>query len=190
MAEALGGHRRRPHLQVAGICALVFAAMVGLAYAAVPFYRAFCQATGFDGTPRRVASGPTGKALTQSVLIRFDANVRGGLPWRFVPVANQLNVKIGSTSMAYFTVQNLAGHPVTGRAAYNVSPESAAHYFLKLKCFCFSDQTIAAGETKTFPVVFYVDPRFADDPDTKPLSELTLSYTYFPAPGGKPRAAL
>jgi cytochrome c oxidase assembly protein subunit 11 len=179
MAEAARGRPAGPHLKVAAVCALIFAAMVGLAYAAVPFYRAFCQATGFDGTPRRVLAGPTGKALSRTLLIRFDTNVRGDLPWR---------VRIGATSMAYFTVKNLSPRGLTGRAAYNVSPESAAHYFLKLQCFCFSDQTIPGGAERTFPVVFYVDPRFADDPDTKPLSELTLSYTYFPAQAPKAAA--
>jgi cytochrome c oxidase assembly protein subunit 11 len=188
MAEAARGRPAGPHLKVAAVCALIFAAMVGLAYAAVPFYRAFCQATGFDGTPRRVLAGPTGKALSRTLLIRFDTNVRGDLPWRFAPVTNQESVRIGATSMAYFTVKNLSPRGLTGRAAYNVSPESAAHYFLKLQCFCFSDQTIPGGAERTFPVVFYVDPRFADDPDTKPLSELTLSYTYFPAPAPKAAA--
>ena len=184
MGAATTGPGGGPHGRIAALCVAAFAAMVGLAYAAVPFYRAFCEATGFDGTPLRAAAGSAHKTLARSVLVRFDTNVRGGLPWRFLPVANQESVKVGATTMAYFTVKNLASHPITGRAAYNVSPASAAHYFLKLKCFCFSDQTIAAGEEKTFPVVFYIDPRFATDPDTQPLSELTLSYTYFPAPTG------
>lgn len=166
---------------LAGACLVVFAAMVGLAFAAVPLYRAFCNATGFDGTPRRAAAAADGAVLNRTVMIRFDTNVRN-LPWRFRPTATETSVKIGATSMAYFTVANDGDRPMTGRAAYNVSPESAAGYFLKLQCFCFSDQTIPAHTQKTFPVVFYVDPRFAKDPDTTPLKELTLSYTFYPAP--------
>ncbi len=169
---------------VALICVAVFAGMVGLAYAAVPFYRAFCQATGFDGTPRRVAHGSTTKALNRSIDVRFDTNVRG-LPWTFTPVQTHQTIKIGATNLAYFKVKNTGAVPLTGRAAYNVSPESAATYFLKIQCFCFSDQTMPPGVEKTFPVIYYVDPKFATDPDTKPLQELTLSYTFYPAPDAK-----
>jgi cytochrome c oxidase assembly protein subunit 11 len=176
--------RRLGNRALAVLCVLVFSGMVGLAFAAVPFYRAFCQATGFDGTPRRAERAPTGKALSRTILVRFDANVRG-LPWRFAPVTNEQSVRIGATSMAYFTVKNLGSTPLTGRAAYNISPESAATYFLKLQCFCFNDQTIGPGVEKTFPVVYYVDSKFASDPDTSVLKELTLSYTFYPAPDVK-----
>ena len=161
--------------------------MVGLAFAAVPFYRAFYQATGFDGTPRRVENGPSGKALTRRILVRFDANTRN-LPWRFTPVVNEQSVQIGKTSLAYFKVKNLGSTPITGRAAYNITPESAAAYFLKIQCFCFNDQTIPAGTEETFPVIYYVDPKFDSDPDTHPLQELTLSYTFYPAPDAKAAA--
>jgi cytochrome c oxidase assembly protein subunit 11 len=161
----------------------VFVAMVGLAFAAVPFYRAFCQATGFNGTPRR-ALGPASQVLSRTIDVRFDTNVQG-LPWTFTPVATHQTVKIGATNLAYFKVKNNGATALTGRAAYNVSPESAAVYFLKIQCFCFNDQTMAPGVEKVFPVIYYVDPKFAADPDTRPLQELTLSYTFYPAPDVK-----
>jgi cytochrome c oxidase assembly protein subunit 11 len=165
--------------RLALICMGLFAAMVGMAFAAVPFYRAFCQATGFDGTPRR-AEAASSKVLAQTVIVHFDTNVRG-LPWKFVPVQTQQTIHIGATNLAYFTVENDGKTPITGRALYSVAPAAAAEYFLKLQCFCFSDQTMAPGVKKTFPVVYYVDPKFASDPDTNVLSELTLSYTFYPA---------
>ena len=158
--------------------------MVGAAFAAVPFYRAFCQATGFDGTPRRAAAGPTGAASDRTIGVRFDTNVRD-LPWTLTPQENSQTVRVGRTQLAYFTITNNGDRAMTGRATYNVSPESAAQYFTKLQCFCFSDQTIPAHTSKTFPVVYYVDAKFAADPDTRPLSVLTLSYTMFPAPDAK-----
>jgi len=174
--------------RIALVCAVIGVGMVGMAYAAVPFYRAFCQATGFDGTPRRGGGGPNGPATQRSLSVRFDTNVRG-LPWTIKPEINSQVIRVGRTQLVNFTLTNNGDRPMTGRATYNVSPESAAQYFTKLQCFCFSDQTIAAHTAKTFPVVYYVDARFAKDPDTQPLSELTLSYTMFQAPDAKLVAA-
>lgn len=178
---------RPNHRLIALICAGVVVGMVGAAYAAVPFYRAFCQATGFDGTPKRAESGPKGPAGERMIGVRFDTNVRG-IPWTVTPEVNHQTVRVGRTQLVNFTITNNGDVPMTGRASYNVSPETAAQYFTKLQCFCFSDQTIAAHTSKTFPVVYYVDSRFAADPDTQPLSELTLSYTMYQAPDVKPAA--
>jgi cytochrome c oxidase assembly protein subunit 11 len=174
--------RNVSHRRVAAICAVVAVAMVGAAFAAVPFYRAFCQATGFDGTPKRAETGPTGPAGDRLIGVRFDTNVRD-LPWTITPEVNQQTVKVGRTQLTNFTITNNGDTAMTGRATYNISPETAAQYFTKLQCFCFSDQTIPAHTSKTFPVVYYVNSKFAADPDTAALSELTLSYTMFPAPG-------
>lgn len=168
---------RRRNLRVAMICAAVFAAMVGAAFAAVPFYRAFCQATGYGGTVTRAEAAPA-KVLDRKLTIRFDANTRA-IPWDFK--ANQLSqdVRIGATGLAFFHVKNNSDHAITGRASYNVVPEQAAVYFHKLECFCFSDQTLQPGQEADFPVVYFVDPQYASDPETKGGDEITLSYTFF-----------
>lgn len=168
------------------ICAVVLVGMVGAAYAAVPFYRAFCQATGYDGTIRRAERAPK-TVLNRLITVRFDANVRG-LPWTFKPDQVSQTLKIGAPGLAFFDVTNNGSTPLTGRAAYNVVPESAGPYFLKTQCFCFSDQTIQPGQTMHFPVIYFVEPAFATDPNTKPFQEVTLSYTFFPAPDAKPAA--
>jgi cytochrome c oxidase assembly protein subunit 11 len=170
-------------IPLALICVVVFAAMVGLAFAAIPLYHRFCELTGFNGTPRRVAAA--GKTvLARTLVVHFDTNVRN-LPWTFTPLVPEQTIHIGATDLAYFKVRNNGATPITGHAVYNVSPESAATYFLKIQCFCFTDQTIQPGVEMTFPVIYYVDPKFDTDPDTKPLQELTLSYTFYPAPNGK-----
>jgi cytochrome c oxidase assembly protein subunit 11 len=174
---------------VALACAATVAAMVGAAYAAVPLYRAFCQATGFGGTARRVEADQTpGQVLDRAITVRFDANVRG-LPWDFAPEQTTQTVRIGAPGMAYFKVTNHGATPLTGRAAYNVSPEAAGAYFLKTQCFCFNDQTIAAGKTVEFPVVYFVEPKFATDRNTSAFQEITLSYTFFPVAKPKQVAA-
>lgn len=179
MAEA----RRRLLLPLA--CAGAVVAMVGLAYASVPLYRKFCQATGFNGTARRAEAGPTAAALDRTVSVRFDTNVRG-LPWTFTPDQPSQTTRIGASTLAYFKVTNTGDKPITGRASYNVAPEAAGQYFVKTQCFCFSDQTIPAHKTVDFPVVYYVEPAFAKDPDTRAFKEIVLSYTFFPATDVKP----
>ena len=164
---------------IALICALGVMAMTGAAFAAVPLYRMFCQATGFDGTVRKAVAKPT-QVLDRKVEIRFDANVRN-LPWDFQAMQVSQDIRIGDTGLAFFKVTNTSDKPLTGRAMYNVVPEQAGPYFQKLECFCFSSQTIAPGQTVAFPVVYFVDPQFATDPDTKGKQEITLSYTFFPA---------
>jgi cytochrome c oxidase assembly protein subunit 11 len=171
------GSRRNQRLAV--ICTLVFAGMVGAAYASVPLYQAFCQATGFDGTIRRATAAPK-VALDKSLLIRFDTNIHG-LPWTFTAEQTSQTVKIGETGLAYFKVTNNAKTPVTGHAVYNVVPEQAGGYFRKLECFCFSDQTIGPGQTIEFPVVYFVDPKYATDQNTRNKHDVTLSYTFYPA---------
>jgi cytochrome c oxidase assembly protein subunit 11 len=168
----------RRNARVALICGGVFVLMVGAAFASVPLYKRFCQVTGFDGTVRRAEAAPT-RVLSQTVNVKFDTNVRG-VPWAFKAEQNSETIKLGETGLAYFTVENTSDHAVTGRAAYNVLPETAGPYFQKLECFCFTDQTIPAHTKREFPVAYFVDPKFADDFDNKGVHDITLSYTFFP----------
>lgn len=174
--------------RTAAICTVVLACMVGAAFAAVPLYRIFCQQTGYDGASRRAKTRP-GVILQKRVTIRFDANVRD-LPWDFGPDQLSQSIRIGDTGLAFFHVTNRSDQAITAHASYNVVPLSAGLYFEKLQCFCFTDQTLKPGQHADFPVVYFVDPRFASDPDTKNTPEITLSYTFYRVdkPGG-PKAA-
>jgi len=165
--------------RLALVCLAIFALMVGVAFAAVPLYRVFCQATGFNGTVRRVSAAPTTVAAGV-VTVAFDTNVRG-LAWQFTPNVPSQQVRPGATNLAYFKVTNTSDQPLTGRAVYNVTPESAGAYFSKLECFCFKNQTLAPHQTAEFPVVYYVDPRFGQNDDTRGIQQITLSYTFYPA---------
>lgn len=179
--------RSRKNVRIAVACAAVFAGMVGAAFAAVPAYKAFCQLTGFDGTVRRAEKAPD-KVLDRTIKIRFDANVRD-LPWTFSADQNSQTVKVGATNLAFFRVTNTGDKPVTGRAIYSVVPEQAGPYFQKLECFCFSDQTLQPGQTAEFPVVYFVDPQFAKDFETKDKPEIVLSYTFFKSKDQKQASA-
>ncbi|WP_395672847.1 cytochrome c oxidase assembly protein [Phenylobacterium sp.] len=180
--------QQRRNRRLGLICAAGFAAMVGAAYASVPLYRAFCQLTGFDGTVRKAEAAP-GKVLDRQLTVRFDANVRD-LPWTFTAGQVQQQAKIGETKLATFRVTNNSDQPITGRAVFNVVPEQAGPYFQKLDCFCFTDQTVGPGETLDMPVLYFIDPKYADDFETKGKSEVTLSYTFFRSVSGSERASV
>jgi cytochrome c oxidase assembly protein subunit 11 len=165
----------------AALAALMALAMVGLGFAAVPLYRLFCQVTGFGGTTMRATEAdlPT-RASSVQVAVRFDANTASGLPWRFGPEQPVQRVAVGARDMAFYYAQNLTDRPVTGRAVFNVSPDQAGKYFNKIECFCFTEQTLKPGERVRMPVTFFVDPAILDDPDTKDIQQITLSYTFYP----------
>ncbi len=162
------------------IVAAAVAGMIGLSFAAVPAYRAFCQITGFDGTTQR-ADKASDRVLERKITIRFDATVNEGLPWTFKPEQVDQTLHIGETGLAYYHAANPAGVPLTGRATFNVQPSKAGIYFKKIECFCFTEQTLKAGETASMPVTYFIDPKIADDPNLDDVSTITLSYTFFPS---------
>jgi cytochrome c oxidase assembly protein subunit 11 len=176
---------------VAAICGFVVVLMVGASYAAVPFYNWFCRATGFNGTTQVAEAAPTGAPLERKIAVRFDSNVGGGLPWKFEPEQTEINIKIGEVVTIYYTVTNQSARTTTGQAAYNVAPLTVGAYFQKINCFCFTEQTMAPGETRQMPVVFYVDPAIVKDSDNDSLNTITLSYTFYPVrdPAPTPVAA-
>ena len=152
--------------------------MLGVAFASVPLYRAFCQLTGFDGTTQRADVAPG--AIAGQIGVRFDANINPALPWKFVPEQETVRIHPGARTTIYYAAENMAGRPTTGQAAFNVSPAQAGAYFSKIECFCFTEQTLKAGEKVRMPVVFFVDPKIRTDPATRDIDEITLSYTFYP----------
>jgi cytochrome c oxidase assembly protein subunit 11 len=167
--------------------AILACSMTGLAFASVPLYRMFCQATGFNGTTQRALADQVPGDTGHMISVRFDANISHSLPWRFQPVDTHRNVAIGARNIALFTARNLSDHPVTGSATFNVTPIQAGQYFTKIQCFCFTQQRLSPGQEVNMPVVFFVDPAILTDPDTRNISEITLSYTFYPvdqAPSG------
>ena len=164
--------------RTATYAALFVAAMLGLAFASVPLYRLFCEATGWGGTTTRAPEAPG--AVAGQIGVRFDANVAPGLPWKFAPVDEKVVVKPGAKTQIFYTATNLVARPVTGQAAFNVTPTQAGKYFSKIECFCFTEQTLKPGETVKMPVIFFVDPKLRTDPDTRDIDEITLSYTFYP----------
>jgi cytochrome c oxidase assembly protein subunit 11 len=175
-------HKNR---RVAFMAASVGVAMLGLAYASVPLYRLFCQATGFGGTTQ-VADVAPANVSSKTISVRFDANVSPNMGWNFRPVQNTLTTKIGEVTLAHYTATNMTQETITGTAMFNVTPAEAGIFFNKIECFCFTEQTLKPGQTVDMPVQFFVDPALLDDADTKSISEITLSYTFYPVTAKAP----
>lgn len=174
----------RRNRKIALVCGVVFAGMVGAAYAAIPVYRAFCQVTGYGGTVRRAEAAPQAISA-RTVTVSFDANVRN-LPLDFAPEQGRQTVRLGETKLAFFKATNTSDRRITARAVYNVAPDQAGTYFRKLQCFCFSDQTIGPRQTVELPVLYFVDPKLLADLNTKRTTDITLSYTFYPATDAPP----
>lgn len=177
------GNKRRS-VATAAVLFAVAGGMVGLAYASVPLYRLFCQITGFGGTPR-VATVGTGQPeiavadTDRTLTVRFDSNINSSLPWRFKPVQRKMTVKAGESMLAFYEAENLSDEARTGTATFNVTPHKAAPYFVKVDCFCFTEQRLTAGQKVDMPVSFYVDPEILTDENTADVTTITLSYTFF-----------
>jgi cytochrome c oxidase assembly protein subunit 11 len=140
-----------------------------------PLYDTFCEITGIGQAGVRVASeAPPGEGTQREVRIWLDANSNSALPWEFAPLERQLTVRLGEAAVTHYAVQSLADVPTSGRAVYNVTPPEAARHFVKVECFCFTRQSLAAGEQRDMPVRFYVDRELPAN-----IDELTLSYTFF-----------
>src|ERR1017187_5856274 len=173
--------RLRRDVLVAAACGAFVALMVGAAYASVPLYTWFCKTTGFGGTTQ-VAERAPDQVLGRTLTIRFDSNVTPGLPWKFEPEQNEIQVRIGEVATVHYRIVNETAREITAMASYNVAPPQVGSYFTKINCFCFTEQRLKAGETREMTVVFYVDPAIAKDHDQDALNSITLSYTFYRMP--------
>ncbi len=168
------------HRRTALAVTLGAATMLGVSFAAVPLYDLFCRATGYGGTTQVAKEAPLARGA-RDIRVRFDANVAPGLPWRFESETAQVSLRAGETKTVFYKVTNVGAAAATGIASYNVAPEAAGGFFNKIACFCFTEQTLQAGESMDMPVVFFLDPELEKDERMKGVAEVTLSYTFFAA---------
>ena len=171
--------------------------MFGFGYALVPMYRAICDALGVNvlslseqnkrsgdwfGSERGAAGGGNTQVdRTRTITIEFDANARG--PWDFKPALRSVQVHPGEMTTVMYEFRNLQNRTMAAQAIPSYAPMQAGAHFNKLECFCFNEYTLAPGESRSWPVVFVVDPKLPRD-----VTTITLSYTFFEV-GGKVPAA-
>jgi len=178
-----------PQKKTAASLVLVACTMLGLSYAAVPFYDWFCRVTGFGGTTG-VAEAAPDQILDQTVLIRFDASTAADMPWEFTPQQLTMSVRLGENGLAFYEAYNPTSRPIAGTASYNVAPDQAGGYFIKIECFCFTEQVLQPGERIVMPVSFFVDPTILENPEAAGIPEITLSYTFHQTPLPEQQAGL
>src|SRR5258707_1787951 len=170
--------QRRRNLKVVVPCLVFIGMMVGLVAYSPMLCRLFCAATGFGGTTQRADSAP-GTVSERMITVRFDSNVAPGLPWRFEPAQREVKVHLGEQQLVFFTAENLTDQAIVGHATFMVTPETTGIYFNKVQCFCFEEERLNARQRVDMPVVFFVDPALAGDPETRDVGTITLSYTFF-----------
>ena len=163
--------------------------MLGMSFAAVPLYDMFCRMTGFGGPPMVAESAPAIRG-ERTIRVSFDANVGAGLNWTFEPEVDSVRVQTGETKTVFYRVTNRSKVAQTGMATFNVTPDQFGGYFNKIQCFCFTEQTLGAGESMDMPVVFFLDPALEKQETLKRMHSVTLSYTFMSVKNPKPLAAL
>ena len=158
--------------------ALVAVGMFGFGYLLVPFYYQICAAWGVNSLGQ-VAEKPINTQVDSSrtITVEFDSNAHG-LPWRFKPMVNHIDVHPGQLATVEYEVSNERSVPITAQAVPSYGPQLAGEYFKKIECFCFTQQTLAPGETRRMPVTFVVDPKLPKD-----VNSIALSYTFFEVAG-------
>ena len=174
---SVGGNR---NARLAWTMVAVVGGMLGLSYAAVPLYQAFCRATGFAGTPLVAKEGER-PVIARTVEVRFDTNTDANLPWRFEPEQRSVKVHLGEEKLVFFRATNRSQRPIVGTATYNVTPERTAGWFNKIQCFCFTEQLLQPGQAVDMPVLFFVDAEMNKDRRYDDVHTITLSYTFYEA---------
>ena len=148
--------------------------MFGFGFALVPFYYKICEATGINAGAEQSLVSNTQIDTSRWVTLEFDANTNTSLPWQFKPLQTSLKVHPGQLVQVEYEVVNTSNQPVVGQAVPSYGPARAAAFFKKIECFCFTPQTLAAGERRRMPVLFVLDRTMDRDVHT-----VTLSYTFF-----------
>jgi cytochrome c oxidase assembly protein subunit 11 len=153
---------------------MVTLGMFGFGFALVPFYYKICDATGINSGDEQSLVKNTQVDSSRWVTLEFDANTNEALPWRFKPMQRSLRVHPGQLVQVEYEVVNNSKQSIVGQAVPSYGPQRAAAFFKKIECFCFTPQTLAAGERRQMPVLFVLDPAMDKD-----LHTVTLSYTFF-----------
>lgn len=157
---------------------VVACAMFGFGFALVPFYRVLCDALGLNSVVKADVVANTQVDTGRLLTVEFDANLRSNLPWTFTPLEKSVRIHPGALTQVTYEVRNRSDRPVTGQAIPSFGPQLAGRYFKKLECFCFTQQSLAPGESRRMPVVFVIEPDLPQDVNT-----VTLSYTFFEVEG-------
>jgi cytochrome c oxidase assembly protein subunit 11 len=152
--------------------------MASASFLSVPFYNWFCKVTGYGGATN-VAQKESDIISDKSISVRFDASLEKGLEWEVKPVQRNMTLNLGETGLAFYEAYNPTDKPIAAQASFNVVPFSVGNFFNKIECFCFTEQILQPGEKIKMPVSFYVDPDLINNLESKNVTSVTLSYTFY-----------
>ena len=152
--------------------------MASASFLSVPFYNWFCKVTGYGGATN-VAQKESDIISDKVISVRFDASLEKGLEWEVKPVQRNMTLNLGETGLAFYEAYNPTDKPIAAQASFNVVPFSVGNFFNKIECFCFSEQILQPGEKIKMPVSFYVDPDLINNLESKNVTSVTLSYTFY-----------
>jgi len=168
------------------VCLLAILGVMGTLTAySFELYQVFCRVTGYGGTVQ-ITDRASGRTVDRQITVRFNADTNSGLDWRFAPEQDSVTIRAGQPALAFYRAESRAGRTIVGTATFNVTPAKAGQYFNKTACFCFSEQTLDPGQVADLPVQFFIDPAIVDDPNLDDVTTITLSYTFYEAPGRHP----
>ena len=152
--------------------------MTSASFLSVPFYNWFCKVTGYGGATN-VAQKESDIISDKVISVRFDASLEKGLEWEVKPVQRNMTLNLGETGLAFYEAYNPTDKPIAAQASFNVVPFSVGNFFNKIECFCFTEQILQPGEKVKMPVSFYVDPDLINNLESKNVTSVTLSYTFY-----------
>ena len=152
--------------------------MASASFLSVPFYNWFCKVTGYGGATN-VAQKESDIISDKIISVRFDASLEKGLEWEVKPVQRNMTLNLGETGLAFYEAYNPTDKPIAAQASFNVVPFSVGNFFNKIECFCFTEQILQPGEKIKLPVAFYVDPDLINNLESKNVTSVTLSYTFY-----------
>ena len=170
----------KAHHKSAFFSCVIVLAMLGLSFASVPLYDAFCRLTGFGGTPQKVEGHGAPIILDRVMDIRFDANIDPELDWEFRPNEPKITVRVGEIVKTSYYAENKSNKVLKGQASFNVTPDQAGFYFSKIHCFCFEEQVLQPGQKVDMPIIFFVKHEMDKDLDMDGVKTITLSYHFYP----------
>ena len=152
--------------------------MASASFLSVPFYNWFCKVTGYGGATN-VAQKESDIISDKVISVRFDASLEKGLEWEVKPVQRNMTLNLGETGLAFYEAYNPTDKPIAAQSSFNVVPFSVGNFFNKIECFCFTEQILQPGEKIKMPVSFYVDPDLINNLESKNVTSVTLSYTFY-----------
>ena len=156
--------------------------MLFLAFASSAIYNLFCKATGYGGKTLKyneIKSNSNTGIGSKVIKMNFDSNIEKKLPWKFYPKNKSIQIRSGENVIVFYEALNLKNLDIAGTAIYNITPQKAGKYFVKIHCFCFEKQILKAKSKMLFPVSFYIDKAIDSDPEMKDVEQITLSYTFY-----------